>query len=117
MHISIIAKDKIVSVKGISLILEDLNLPKDLIAVHWFSDKGWEERRDGDRVIVKDIDSISQYQSVIDLYNEKYASIPIEQLPRSNMDLIDFVEDTLMTIEVMRKSDEWEEFKAATNRA
>ena len=97
--------------------LENLDLPEDLVAVHWFKDKGWEEHRDGDKVIIKDIESMEQYRAVIDLYNEKYSSILEEQLPRSNMDLIDFVEDTLMTIEVMRNSNEWEDFRIATNRA
>ncbi len=92
------------------------NVP-GLIAVHWLEGKGWEEHRVGDKVVIKDISDINHYRYIIDLYNEVYASLSDSDLPRSNIDLIDFIEDTLMTVELMRESPEWEDFKIATNRA
>lgn len=99
------------------MILEDLALPEDLISTHWFNGKGWEERRENDKVRIIDIDNLDHYRHILDAYNEAYAKIPESQLPVRNSDLIDFVEETLIDIDIMRASDEWEDFKVATNRA
>jgi hypothetical protein len=117
MHVSIIAETKMVSVRGISLILEDIDLPKDLIAVHWFKDQGWEERKSKHGTVIKDITNLSPYRDLLDAYDKLFASIPEDQLPRRNSDLIDFVEDNLLNISIMRESPEWEDFRIATNRA
>ena len=117
MQISIIAETKMVSIKGISLILEDLDLPKDLVAFHWLDNRGWEEKKSNGKIYIKDVNSINHYQHVLDAYNNAYAKIPEDQLPVRNSDLIEFVEDALINIDIMKASDEWEDFKTATNRA
>lgn len=117
MHISIITESKTVSVDGITLVLEELNLPEDLVAVHWFENKGWEERKNGNNISVNDINSINHYRSIIDAYNDAYAKIPEIMLPPTNFDLIYFVEDNLINTEIMKNSSEWEDFKIAMNRA
>ncbi len=85
--------------------------------MHWFKDQGWEEHRSKDGVVIKDITSLAPYRAVLDAYDEIFSKISEDQMPIRNSDLIEFVEDNLLNIAIMRDSSEWEDFKTATNRA
>jgi len=116
MHLSIIVETRSVSVDGVALTLSQLNLPQSLVAMHWSDGRGWEEHCVDQQVTVTDISSIEPYRSVLDLYKTQQQKTPEDQLPACNTGLINLVEDALMTIEIMRDSLEWEDFKIATNR-
>jgi hypothetical protein len=99
------------------LILDDLSLPSSLIEMHWLDDQGWEEHINNNETKITDINNIDHYLHTVERYRTQYTATHEDQLPAQNLELVNFIRDSLIHLTVMKNSDEWEDFRIATNRA
>jgi hypothetical protein len=113
MHLSIIKEINQVIIEEKGLTVDCSSLPINFLSLHWVDTEGWVENKHNGRPAILDITDISEYQPLIESWREEKAKeSKIVHHPGMKRHLV----ESLLDISLIRASDEWEEFKTATNR-
>ena len=112
MHLSIIRDSNQVTVGDVSLIIDLIDIPEHIRAVHWLNNEGWIDMGRNGQTSKMLISNVDDYQIYIDRHAEIAGTMSEEELAAvTNIHIKEAVDAFLIECAIMRDSDEWIEFK------